>query len=122
MSHPPRRSTSTDRPPLQSKRLLDQLRERIRYLHYSLKTEEAYLSWSRAYIRFHGVRHPKDMGAAEVEAFLTHLTNVRRVSVSTHKQALSALLFLYREVIGVDLPWMNEQGDCISHRSKFVHG
>ena len=91
MNHPPRRSTSTDRPPLQSKRLLDQLRERIRYLHYSLKTEEAYLSWSRAYIRFHGVRHPKDMGAAEVEAFLTHLTNVRRVSVSTHKQALSAL-------------------------------
>jgi integron integrase len=108
MNHSPRRSPSADRPPLQSKRLLDQLRERIRYLHYSLKTEEAYLFWSRAYIRFHGVRHPKDMGAAEVEAFLTHLTNVRRVSVSTHKQALSALLFLYREVIGVDLPWMNE--------------
>lgn len=108
MDHPPRRNPSADRPPLQSKRLLDQLRERIRYLHYSLKTEEAYLFWSRAYIRFHGVRHPKDMGAAEVEAFLTHLTNVRRVSVSTHKQALSALLFLYREVIGVDLPWMNE--------------
>jgi integron integrase len=108
MNHPPRRSLSADRPPLQSKRLLDQLRERIRYLHYSLKTEEAYLFWSRAYIRFHGVRHPKDMGAVEVEAFLTHLTNTRRVSVSTHKQALSALLFLYREVIGVDLPWMNE--------------
>jgi integron integrase len=108
MNHPPRRSLSADRPPLQSKRLLDQLRERIRYLHYSLKTEEAYLFWSRAYIRFHGVRHPKDMGATEVEAFLTHLTNARQVSVSTHKQALSALLFLYREVIGVDLPWMNE--------------
>jgi integron integrase len=108
MNHPPRRIPSADRPPLQSKRLLDQLRERIRYLHYSLKTEEAYLFWSRAYIRFHGVRHPKDMGATEVEAFLTHLTNARRVSVSTHKQALSALLFLYREVIGVDLPWMNE--------------
>lgn len=108
MNHPPRRSLSADRPPLQSKRVLDQLRERIRYLHYSLKTEEAYLFWSRAYIRFHGVRHPKDMGAAEVKAFLTHLTNTRRVSVSTHKQALSALLFLYREVIGVDLPWMNE--------------
>jgi integron integrase len=108
MNHPPRRIPSADRPPLQSKRLLDQLRERIRYLHYSLKTEEAYLFWSRAYIRFHGVRHPKDMGATEVEAFLTHLTNARRVSVSTHKQALSALLFLYREVIGVDLPWMSE--------------
>jgi integron integrase len=108
MNHPPRRNPSADRPPLQSKRLLDQLRERIRYLHYSLKTEDAYLFWSRAYIRFHGVRHPKDMGAAEVEAFLSHLTNARRVSVSTHKQALSALLFLYREVIGVDLPWMNE--------------
>lgn len=63
MNHPPRRSTSADRPPLQSKRLLDQLRERIRYLHYSLKTEEAYLFWSRAYIRFHGVRHPKETGA-----------------------------------------------------------
>jgi site-specific recombinase XerD len=108
MNHPPRRIPSADRPPLQSKRLLDQLRERIRYLHYSLKTEEAYLFWSRAYIRFHGVRHPKDMGATEVEAFLTHLTNARRVSVSTHKQALSARLFLYREVLGVDLPWMNE--------------
>ncbi len=107
MNHPPRRIPSADRPSLQSKRLLDQLRERIRYLHYSLKTEEAYLFWSRAYIRFHGVRHPKDMGATEVEAFLTHLTNARRVSVSTHKQALSALLFLYREVIGVDLPWMS---------------
>ena len=60
-------------PPLKSVRLLDQLRERIRLLHYSLRTEEAYVYWARAYIRFHGLRHPAEMGQAEVESFLTHL-------------------------------------------------
>lgn len=110
------RRTTTDRPALQSVRLLDQLRERIRYLHYSLRTEEAYLFWSRAYIRFHGLRHPKEMGAVEVEAFLTHLTTDKHVSVSTHKQALSALLFLYREVLGIDLPWMTEMARPTSQR------
>jgi integron integrase len=96
------------RPPLRSPRLLDQLRERIRYLHYSLRTEEAYVHWVRAFVRFSGLRHPREMGAAEVQAFLSELVARRQVSASTHKQALCALLFLYREVLGVDLPWMNE--------------
>lgn len=95
-------------PPLQSTRLLDQLRERIRYLHYSLSTEKVYLYWVRFFIRWHGLRLPRDMGAPEVEAFLSMLANERRVSASTHNQALSALLFLYREVLGKALPWMDE--------------
>ena len=97
-------------PVLRSPRLLDQVRERIRYLHYSLSTEKAYLHWVRFFIRWHGrggvMRHPRDMGAAEVEAFLTMLATERHVSASTHNQALSAILFLYREVLGVDLPWL----------------
>lgn len=94
--------------PLRSTRILDQLRERIRLLHYSKRTEEAYVQWCRAFIRFHGVRHPAEMGGPEVEAYLTWLTNERQVSVSTHKQALSALLFLFSKVLQADLPWMAE--------------
>jgi site-specific recombinase XerD len=90
-------------PPLQSTRLLDQVRERIRYLHYSLSTEKVYLYWIRFFIRWHGrngqMKHPREMGAPEVEAFLTMLATDRSVSTSTHNQALSALLFLYREVL-----------------------
>lgn len=67
------------RPPLHSPRLLGQVRERLRYLHYSLRTEEAYLYWIRWFIRFHGLRHPRDMGKPEVEAFLTMLATVRKV-------------------------------------------
>ncbi len=96
----------------QSKRLLDQVREVIRYKHYSLKTEQAYLYWVRFFVRWHGrnglMRHPRDMGGSEVTQFLTMLANERRVSVSTHNQALSALLFLYREVLAIDLPWLTE--------------
>jgi site-specific recombinase XerD len=88
-------------------RLLDQVRERARYLHDSLRTEKAYLYWIRLFIRWHGLRHPREMGSPEVESFLTMLATHRRVSPSTHKQALSALLFLYRQVLGLDLPWMN---------------
>ena len=95
-------------PSFQSPRLLGQVRERARYLHYSLRTEKAYAYWVRFFIRWHGLKHPRDMGAAEVEAFLTMLANVRRVSSSTHSQALSALLFLYREVLCIDLPWMQD--------------
>ena len=95
------------RPALQSTRLMDQVRERIRYLHYSLSTEKLYTYWVRFFIRWHGLRHPRDMGPAEVEAFLSMLANERKVSASTHNQALSALLFLYREVRGVDLPWLD---------------
>ena len=80
-------------PPLRSVKVLDQLRERIRYLHYSLRTEQAYVNWVRAFIRFHGVRHPATLGSSEVEAFLSWLANERKVSVSTHRQALAALLF-----------------------------
>lgn len=97
-------------PPLKSVRLLDQLRERIRYLHYTISTEQTYVYWVKGFIRFHGVRHPAEMGRAEIEAFLSWLANERRVAVSTHKQALSALLFLYGKVLGIDLPWMNDIG------------
>ena len=90
-------------------RLLDQVRERIRYLHYSLRTEQAYVHWVRAYVRFHGLRHPKSMGQPEVEAFLSWLSSDRRVSMSTHRQALSALLFLYQQVFDQRLP-CNAQG------------
>ncbi len=101
-----------DTPVLRSTRLLDQIRERIRHLHCSLQTEKADLYWARFFIRWHGrngaMRHPQDMGTAKVEAFFNMLANERQVSSSsTHNQALSALLFMYREVIAVDLPWLN---------------
>ena len=96
----------------QSTRLLEQLREVLRYRHYSLKTEQAYQYWVRFFVRWCGrngqMRHPRDMGATELTQFLTMLANERRVSVSTHNQALSALLFLYREVLGIKLPWLDE--------------
>ncbi len=82
-------------PPLQSSRIVDQLRERIRYLHYSLRTEEAYVYWVKGFIRFHQLRHPAEMGKAAIEAYLMWLVADRNVSSSTHRQALSALLFLY---------------------------
>ena len=93
-----------------SLRLLDQLREQIRYRHYSLRTEEAYVHWVRAFVRFHGLRHPRELGREAIEGFLTWLAAERQVSPSTHKQALSALLFLYQHVLGQDLPWMSELG------------
>ncbi len=89
-------------------RLLAQVRERLRYRHYSLRTEKAYLYWVRFFIRWSGLRHPREMGAPEVEAFLSMLATQRRASPATHKQALSALLFLYREVLGLQLPWMDQ--------------
>jgi integron integrase len=99
-------------PPLQSIRLLDQVRERIRYLHYSLSTEKVYLYWVRFFILWHGrtagMTHPRDMGAKQVESFLTMLATERKVSAATHNQALSALLFLYREVLQIDLPWLTD--------------
>ncbi len=102
--------TAGFRPALHSSRLLDQVRERIRYCHYSLRTEQNYIYWIRFFIRFSGLRHPRTMGAQEVEAFLTHLASERKVSPATHRQALSALLFLYRQVLDVQLPWMQEIG------------
>jgi integrase len=97
-------------PPLRATRLLDQLRERVRMLHYSHRTEQAYVHWCRAYIRFHDLRHPAQMGAPEVESFLTWLVAKRRLAASSHRQALSALLFLYSKVLGLQLPWMAKIG------------
>jgi integron integrase len=95
---------------IRCQKLLDQLRAAVRYKHYALSTEKAYVHWARAFIRFHGVRHPREMAAAEVEAFLSYLANVRHVSASTHRQALSDLLFLYAQVLKLDLPWLQEIG------------
>ena len=91
-------------------KLMDQLRDRIRYLHYSYRTEQAYAMWIRRYICFHDKRHPLELGALEIESFLTALVEQRNVSASTHTQALSALLFLYKEVLKVKLPWLEDIG------------
>ena len=88
-------------------RLLDQVRDRLRVKHYSLRTENSYLHWIRRFIFFHGKRHPREMGGPQAEALLSHLATVGRVAASTPNQALSALLFMYREVLQVDLPWMD---------------
>jgi integron integrase len=99
---------SAARPAFQSARLLGQVRERARYLHYSLRTEKAYVYWIRFFVCWHGMRHPRDMGVMQVKAFLTMLANERAVSASTHNQALSAILFLYREILALDLPWLQD--------------
>ena len=90
-------------PPQPSKKLLDLVRDAIRLRHYSIRTENAYVDWIRRYILFHNKCHPQDLGAPEIEAFLTHLAVVDHVSASTQNQALSALLFLYRHVLNLDL-------------------
>lgn len=100
--------TASTTPSLQAPKLLDQLRDRIRVKHYSIRTETQYVQWARRFILFHGKRHPRTMGAAEIEAFLTHLAVEGSVSASTQNQALSALLFLYREVLGIHLPWLTD--------------
>lgn len=91
-------------------KLLDRVRASIQGLHYSQRTEEAYTHWVKAFIRFHGLRHPSEMGAAEVEAFLAHLASERNVAVSTHRQALSAILFLYAKVLQMELPRLHDIG------------
>src|SRR5690606_38767942 len=87
-------------------KLLDQVRQRLRVKHYSLRTEQAYVGWIRRFILANGKRHPREMGEREVEAFLTLLATKGNVAAGTQNQALSALLFLYREVLKMDLPWM----------------
>jgi site-specific recombinase XerD len=89
-------------------RQLDRVRHAIETRHYSRRTEKAYVHWIKRYIFFHGKRHPAEMGAAEVAAFLTSLAVQGKVAASTQNQALSALPFLYREVLGIDLPWLDE--------------
>jgi integron integrase len=92
------------RPP----RLLDLLRDELRVRRYALRTERVYVEWVRRFIRFHRNRHPRDMGGEEVTAFLTDLAVQRSVSASTQNQAKAALLFLYRHVLGIELPWLDE--------------
>ena len=92
----------------QKPRLLDQVCAELRKRHYSHRTEEAYVGWIRQYIRFHRIRHPREMGKEEVERFLSHLAVKRDVAAATQNQALAALLFLYREVLGTRLEWMDD--------------
>lgn len=87
-------------------KLLDDVRGRLRLKHYSLRTEKAYLYWIRRYIRANGLRHPRELDGAAVERFLSRLATEDKVASSTQNQALSALLFLYRDVLGIRLPWM----------------
>jgi len=96
-------SSSSERQP----RLLAQVSEAIRRRYYSRRTEQAYVHWIKRFIYFHGRRHPRDMGEAEVTAFLNDLALTRKVAGGTQNQALSALLFLYKEVLGQHLPWLD---------------
>lgn len=101
-------TTPSDTPPATAApMLLDQVRARLRVKHYSIRTEDQYVYWIRRFILFHRKRHPRDMGAAEVEAFLSDLAVNGQVAASTQNQALSALLFLYREVLEAALPWLD---------------
>jgi len=87
--------------------LLDVARQRIRLKHYSFRTEKAYVHWIRRFVLFHNRRHPRELGKAEIEAFLTHLAMDRKVAASTQNQAFNALLFLYREVLQLDMPQLD---------------
>ena len=90
------------------RRLLDQVRDAIRVRHYSIRTEDAYVAWTKRFVLFHGKKHPSAMGAGEVNAFLTHLATEGNVSASTQAQALSALLFLYKHVLDDPFPWLHD--------------
>jgi tRNA A22 N-methylase len=95
---------ATSQPP----RLLDQLRRYIRANHYSLRTERVYVYWARWYIRFHGLRHPKEMGVREIQLFMPYLVNERKVADATYAEALCALLFLYKKTFNIDVPWIDD--------------
>src|SRR5215471_12558127 len=92
----------------QPPKLLEQVREAIRVRHYSLRTEATYLSWIKRFILFHGKRHPRDMGVQEVHQFLSHLAVEGQVAASTQSQALSAILFLYQQVLQQDIGWLHD--------------
>ncbi|MGH8500182.1 MAG: phage integrase N-terminal SAM-like domain-containing protein [Methylococcales bacterium] len=87
-------------------KLLDQVRDKICLKHYNIRTEQAYTDWIKRFILYFGKRHPRELGAAEVEQFLAHLAVHGRVSASTQNQARCSLLFLYKEVLGVELLWL----------------
>ncbi len=91
-----------------AKRLMDEARDVFRALHYSYRTEVTYLKWVRRFIKYHGNRHPRELGPAEIQRFLTELATKGKVSASTQNQALSAILFLYKKVLKYDLPFMDE--------------
>jgi integron integrase len=91
-------------------------RDKIRTRHLAYRTEQAYLQWMRRFVRFHGYRHPREMGAPDVEAFLTHLAVTARASASTQNQAMQAILFLYRQVLEIELPWL--ENVTRAHRPK----
>jgi len=107
MSTPKLRLIAPTTSPATGPKLLDQVRDKIRLKHYSIRTEQAYVDWIRRFILFHQKRHPAEMGAEEVEAFLTHLAVVGKVAASTQNQAKAAILFLYREVLQKELPWLD---------------
>ena len=109
---PPVNNKSKYRP--KAAKLMDQVHEVLRYHHYGKRTEEAYSRWIRWFIKYNGTRHPKDMGKAEVEAFLTHLAVDRNVSISTQNQALNGIVFLYREVL--DLPLADDLAPARARR------
>src|SRR5688572_12634929 len=93
--------------PSPTPRLLDAVRAATGLRHYSYRTEKAYVEWIRRFILFHGKRHPREMGGAEVAHFLSYLAKDRRVSPATQAQALAALLFLYKHVLNIKLPWID---------------
>jgi integron integrase len=94
--------------PGKEKKLLEQMRDLLRLKHYSYRTEETYCDWAERFIRFHGLRHPRELGEAEVTEFLTYLARRGRVAASTQQQALSALLFLYKNVLKVEIGWLDQ--------------
>jgi hypothetical protein len=96
------------RPSVSAPRLLDRVRLAVQDRHYSRKTEKSYVAWVRRFIVFHGKRHPGEMGAPEVTQYLSSLATAGRVAAATQNQALSALLFLYRDVLGQDMPWLDD--------------
>jgi len=101
-------STPQNRSSSPNPRLLESVRAAIRLRHYSYRTEKAYVDWIRRFIVFHRKRHPRDMGGDEVRDFLSHLASDRQVSPATQGQALAALLFLYKRVLNVELPWIDD--------------
>src|ERR687891_1415639 len=89
-------------------KLLDQVRQTLRIKHYSYRTEQSYVDWIKRFIYFHGKRHPREMGAEEIQAYITYLANERQVAASTQNQALSAILFLYKYVLQKEIDLLAE--------------
>ena len=101
-------------------RLREQVREAIRVRHYSLRTEQTYVSWIKRFILFHGKRHPRDMGVREVQQFLSHRAVAGHVAASTQSQALSAGLFLDQQVLKQDIGWLDDVVHARSSHSVFL--